>query len=182
MKNPTYLFIVIAVLLFTKIGNAQIYVGKTCELSFFSDAEVEKIAAVNKTTKPILNTATNDFLFKVTIIGFRFESALMEEHFNENYMESSKYPYATFKGKVNEKIDYKKDGTYKVTATGKLNVHGVEQERTIDGTLTIKGNEITLQSTFNIALKDHRIEIPKLVFKNIAEVVEVKLNALLIPN
>lgn len=175
-------FILALFILSTVMLKAQIYVGKTCEISFFSDAEIEKISGINKTTKPILNTATSEFLFKVTVIGFKFESALMEEHFNENYMESSKYPYASFKGKINEKVDYKKDGTYNVTATGKLNIHGVDQERTIPGILVVKGNEISIQSTFNVALKDHNIAIPKLVYKNLAEVVEVKLNAVLVPN
>ena len=161
------------------LTQAQIYMGKTSEITFFSDGPIEDITAKNTTAKPILNTSTNDIAVKITIKGFKFEKALMEEHFNEKYMESDKYPYATFAGKIKDTIDYKKDGVYKVTVVGKLNIHGVEKERTIQGTLTIKGGEITIDSKFMVALKDHNIEIPTLVAQNIAEIVEVKINSTL---
>ena len=110
----------------------------------------------------------------LSIRSFKFEKAFMEEHFNENYMESDKYKTAVFKGRINEKIDYSSDGSYDVTATGKLNIHGVEQDRTLKGTIVIKDNTITLESAFKVALKDHNIEIPKIVASNIAEEVDVK--------
>ena len=157
--------------------NAQIYMGKTCEISFFSKGPIEDISAVNKTTKPILNTATGDIAVKITIKGFEFEKKLMQEHFNEKYMESDKFPYTTFTGKINEAVDYKKDGVYKVTVTGKLNIHGVEKERTIEGTVTVKGGDVLLDSKFNVALKDHNIEIPSIVVQNIAEVVQVSIKS-----
>jgi polyisoprenoid-binding protein YceI len=116
----------------------------------------------------------------VTIKGFEFDKKLMEEHFNEKYMESDKYPYATFSGKVNETIDYTKNGTYKVTLTGKLDMHGVVKDRTIEGTVTIKDGEISFESKFIVALKDHNIEIPSIVAQNIAETVEVTIKTTLI--
>lgn len=160
-------------------AHAQIYLGKTCEVSFFSDGPVEDISAVNKSTKPILNSAKSEIAVKVTIKGFDFEKELMEEHFNEKYMESDKFPYATFTGKINEPIDYKKDGITKVTVTGKLNMHGVEKERTIDGNVTIKGGEVIIGSKFIVSLKDHNITIPTIVVQNVAELIEVKINATL---
>jgi polyisoprenoid-binding protein YceI len=96
-------------------------------------------------------------------------------------MESEKYPYSTFSGKINEEIDLTKDGEYAVTVTGKLNIHGVEQERTINGKIIVKNGEITLLSDFKVAVKDHKIEIPTVVVAKIAEVIDVKVNAVLLP-
>jgi len=171
-------------------SKAQIYMGKTCEITFFSAATLENITATNKTTKPILNTSTGDVLIKISIANFDFANALMKEHFNENYMETDKagakdakgvdtYPnkYSTFKGKINEKVDYKKDGMTKVTVTGKLDIHGVSQDRTIDALLTIKGGVISVDTKFNVALKDHNITIPELLYQKIATSVEVKMHA-----
>ena len=162
-----------------RYGSAQIYMGKSNEISFFSDGPIEDISAVSKSAQVVMNTAKNDIAIKVTVKGFDFEKELMQEHFNEKYMESDKYPYATFTGKIKDTIDYKKDGTYKVTVVGKLNMHGVEKERTITGTITVKGGEIFIESKFVVALKDHKIEIPTLVAQNIAELVEVTIKSTL---
>lgn len=100
----------------------------------------------------------------------------MQEHFNENYMESDKYPNATFKGKLSDKIDPSKDGDYTVTVTGELEVHGVKQPRTITGTIKVLNRQISINSEFNVLCKDHQITIPKLVFKNIAESIQVTVS------
>lgn len=160
---------------------SQIYIAKTCEISFFSASPLEDIEAVNKACKPIINTATNDVQMKIAINAFQFQKALMQEHFNENYMESEKYPNAIFKGKINEAVDWTKDGEYKVTVTGKLNIHGVEKDRTLDGVVKIKGQEITIGSKFKIHIADHGIKVPSLYVQNIAEDVDVTLNATLEP-
>ncbi|MBI3501568.1 MAG: YceI family protein [Bacteroidetes bacterium] len=173
------LFFLAATLFFSFFCRAQIYTGKSYEISFFSHGPIEDIAATSKSAQVMLNTAKNEIAVKVTIKGFEFEKKLMQEHFNEKYMESDKFPYATFSGKIKDTIDYKKDGVYKVSVTGKLNIHGVEKERTIPGTITVKGGEITIDSKFPVALKDHNIEIPSLVTQNIAEIVETKINSTL---
>lgn len=178
MKSK-HIFTILALLSASTLLNAQIYLGKTCEIKIFSDGPIEDIDALNTTSKPILNTATNDFAVKITIKGFNFDKELMEEHFNEKYMESDKIPYSTFAGKINEKIDYKTDGVHKVTVTGKLKIHDVEKERTIDGTLTVKGGEILVESKFIVALKDHNVEIPTLVAQNISETIEVTVKSTL---
>ncbi|HET6244727.1 MAG: YceI family protein [Bacteroidetes bacterium] len=143
------------------------------EVSFFSKAPLEDIYALNKEGKSIINSKTNEIVVVFGIRAFKFEKALMEEHFNENYMESDKYKTAIFKGSIIEAIDYSKNGSYKVTAIGELEVHGVKQKRTLEGTLDIKNNALTLNTKFGIDLKDHKIKIPKAVVKNIAESVEV---------
>ena len=161
--------------------DAQIYMAKVCEISFFSESPLENIEAINKAAKPILSTATGDVQIKIPMKGFVFPKPLMQEHFNENYIESEKFPDAFFKGKFNEQIDYTKDGEYKVTATGKITIHGVEKDKTIDGTLTVKSGQIILETKFNIHVADFNIKVPSLYVKNVAEDVSVKLNATLEP-
>ncbi|MCX6296206.1 MAG: YceI family protein [Bacteroidetes bacterium] len=156
---------------------SQIYIGKVCEISFFSKTTVENIDAVNKSTTPLLNIATGDIQMKSAMTGFVFEKPLMQEHFNENYVESEKFPYAIFKGKINEKIDYTKDGDYKVTVTGKLKIHGVEKDRTIDGIVSVKGGVISISSNFKIKFADHNVEIPTLYALIIPEDTDVKISA-----
>lgn len=169
------IFLTLAIIFAGAVMKAQIYMGKSNEVSFFSDGLIEDIAATSKSAQVILNSARNEIAVKVTIKGFDFEKELMQEHFNEKYLESDKYPYATFSGKIKDTVNYSKDGVYKVAVAGKLTIHGVEKERAIEGTVTIKGNEIVIASKFMVTLKDHNIEIPTLVAQNIAEIVEVTL-------
>ena len=158
--------------------HGQIVKSTETEISFFSEAPLENIEALNKKGKSLIKTSTNDIAWVVSIRGFHFEKPLMEEHFNENYMETEKgeaYKTATFKGKINEDVDWGKDGVYKVTATGDLTIHVVTKKRTIEGELEIKGGKIMLMSEFQVKLEDHKVEIPKMVLKNIAETVDVKV-------
>jgi hypothetical protein len=178
MKKIVLLAFVIAA---ANIASAQIYIAKSCEISFFSASPLENIEAINKNTKPIINTTTGDVQMKIAITGFVFEKPLMQEHFNENYLESDKFPSAIFKGKINEKIDWTKDGEHKVTITGTFEIHGVKKERTFDGVVKIKGQEITISSKFNIHIADYNIKVPSLYVKNIAEDVEVKITSVLEP-
>jgi hypothetical protein len=113
--------------------------------------------------------------------SFKFPNKLMQEHFNEKYMESEKYPASSFRGNVQEDIDLKVLGTYKVTVKGKLTIHGVTQERTITGTINVNEGSITLESNFKVKNADHKIEIPKLVITKIAEELDVKVLATLFP-
>jgi polyisoprenoid-binding protein YceI len=106
----------------------------------------------------------------------------MQKHFNENYLESEKFPNATFKGKINEAINFTKAGVYQVSASGILNIHGVNQERTIKGSITVGEGIINLNSKFDVLLIDHKINIPKLVFKKIAEKIAVSARVTYIPN
>jgi len=160
---------------------AQIFMAKDCNITFFSYAPLENIEAINKAAKPILNTTTGNIQVKISVRSFKFTSALMEEHFNENYMETEKYPDAFFKGKINDTIDWTKDGEYKVTVTGKLTIHGVEKERKLDGTVVIKGGLIRITTKFKIHIADHGIKVPSMYVQNIAEDVDVTLDAVLEP-
>lgn len=169
--------IIICLLVSTISISAQdLYKATDGEISFFSEAPVENISAINKDVKALINAKNNEVAFIVTNVGFKFEKPLMEEHFNENYMESHKYKVSVFKGKIIDEIDFTKDGTYEVTAKGTLDIHGVTVEREIKGTLTISNGKINLTTEFDVALKDHKIKIPKVVVKNIAEVIKVTVN------
>ncbi len=161
--------------------SAQIFLAESCEVSFFSETPVENINAVNKSSRPLINTSTNEVQIKIANTGFVFVKPLMQEHFNENYMESEKFPYSIFKGKINDSIDWKKDGEYTVTVTGMMSIHGVEKKITVDGTVIIKGKEIDIASAFKIHVADYGIKVPSLYIKNIAEDVDVKIDAVLLP-
>jgi len=173
--------IIFTLLIFALKSNSQVYNSEKCSLKFFSEAKLENIDATNAKGTTLLNTSNGNFAVKATQTDFEFKSSLLQEHYNENYMESEKYPQATFIGKVNETIDYKANGTHSVTVTGKLNVHGVEQPRTITGTIVIKDGKITIDSKFDLKLADHKVKIPSAVFEKIAEVVLVTYHAELVP-
>jgi polyisoprenoid-binding protein YceI len=178
MKFSKLLFA--AAFLTTSGLSAQIYVGKTCEASFFSASPLENIEAVAKVPKIFLNTSTNDVKIEIANTAFVFEKPLMQEHFNENYMESEKFPKTTFMGKINEKVDFTQEGEHKVTVTGKLNMHGVEKEITVPGLVVTKGGELSISTKFRVHIADYNIKVPSLYVQNIAEDVDVKLNGVLV--
>lgn len=152
---------------------SQIFVGEKCKITFFSETTMENIDAVNSVTKPVFNSKTGDFAIKASQNAFTFKSSFMQEHYNENYIESERFPYATFIGKVNEIIDYTKDGIYNVTMTGKLDMHGVELPRTIAGIVTVKNGTIVMDSKFDVKVADHKIKVPSLYVEKIAENIQV---------
>mgnify|MGYP006080536711 FL=1 len=154
--------------------NAQdIYAVIESEIKFHSDSPLEKIEAINKKTKSFFKISSKTLMFVIPVVSFKFEKPLMEEHFNENYLETEKFPTAKFSGIINEDIDYSKNGTYDASVTGKLTIHGVEQERSINGTITVKDSQLIFEGKFQIKLEDHDIDIPSIVVKNIAEIINV---------
>jgi hypothetical protein len=154
-------------------GFSQIYVGEKCKITFFSETKMENIDAVNTVTKPVFKAETGDFAIKAQQNAFVFKSAFMQEHYNENYMESEKFPFATFKGKVKETVDYTKDGVYNVNMEGTLDIHGVSLPRTISGTITVKSGTIILDSKFDVKVSEHNIKVPTLYVEKIAEIIKV---------
>jgi polyisoprenoid-binding protein YceI len=167
----------------TMTANAQLFKGKpeSSSISFFSKATMEDIDAINKNPSIVLKTTTNDIQFGVPMIGFKFKSALMETHFNETYVESAKYPTTVFKGKIVETIDFTKDGEHKVTVKGPFTMHGVTKDIETTGTIAIKGTEIHVVSAFKVKLIDYKIDVPTNKLTNISEIIEIKVDALLVP-
>ena len=160
---------------------SKVYISLDGTISFFSETPVENIDAVSQTLSCVLKPSTNEINYLVKITSFKFKKPLMQEHFNEKYLESDKYPLASFKGKINEEIDWSKDGVYPISATGNLKIHNVEKPYTEKGRLTIKDGKFTVEGSFNVKTADHDIEIPTLVMTNIAEVINVKHNCTLTP-
>lgn len=156
---------------------AQKYQIESSVTSFFSEAPLENIEASTKETKGVVDSDAKTFFFKVPIKSFVFSSELMRDHFNENYMESEKYPNAIFKGKIEGPFNLSVDGSYPVMAVGEINIHGVKNNVSIPSIIRVKNGTPSIESTFKIKLKDYKIDIPTVVFNKIAEEVEVKIAA-----
>ncbi|RYY89266.1 MAG: YceI family protein [Chitinophagaceae bacterium] len=146
-------------------------------VTFFSSAPLEDIEATNKSSRGVIDWEKRSYLIAIPIKQFSFRSGLMKEHFNENYLESDKYPECTFRGNFAGPVDLTKDGDYPVTATGDLTLHGVTKRRSIPATIKVRNGQVSVYSKFPIRVADHKISIPKMVFKKIAEVVEVTVDA-----
>ncbi|HHB79238.1 MAG TPA: YceI family protein [Saprospiraceae bacterium] len=149
-------------------------------ITFNSEAQKETIKATNNTVSAVIDPKTKRVQFAVLIKGFQFKKALMQEHFNENYMESSKFPKATFKGEiVDGDIDFYQIGTYQVQVKGKLTIHGVTKEVTVPATITMSKDGAKANATFEVAVADYGIEIPSMVKDKIAKVITIHVDALL---
>lgn len=175
MKN-LLIFIPLFFLLFSVNAKAQKYFTRSGKVSFFSEAPLENIEAQNSKAVSIIELETGRVEFAILIKAFQFEKALMQEHFNENYMESSKYPKATFKGYISNlaTIHFNQDGTYNATVKGEMTIHGEKQAFETTGIITISNGNISIDTNFQITVADYKIEIPQIVRENIAKVIAVK--------
>lgn len=158
-----------------------IYTVSDGTIIFWSDAPLELIKASSTKLKGVFNAEQKRFAFTMNVNTFKgFNSPLQQEHFNENYLESDKYPRASFEGKIIEDIDLKRDGQYNIRAKGNLTIHGVVQERIIKCELSIKNKVIRVKSNFTVLLADHNITIPKVVNEKLASLIKVEVKAELI--
>jgi len=172
MKRLTVLLLLLVLFL---AANAQKYMTKNGYIGFFSGTPVEDIKADNNQVASVIDVSTGEIVFQVLIKSFKFEKALMEEHFNENYLESEKFPRSTFKGKITNlsAVDFTKPGQYDVTLEGDLNIHDVTNKISVKGSLEIVAGGINANSKFNIVPEDYKIKIPSVVRNNIAKLIEV---------
>lgn len=162
-------------------GASQVFISKTAYVRFFSKTPLEDIEGITKSGAAALNIKSGKVLFRVTMTSFKFEKALMQEHFNENYMESDKFPTGDFDGQIIDLPDLSKDGEYSVKVKGNFTIHGVKKEREFIVSLKVAGGKILGKTQFKVKCVDHNIEIPKLVVKNIAEDLEVGVEAEFLP-
>jgi polyisoprenoid-binding protein YceI len=156
-------------------GYAQLYVADGGVITFYSSAPLEDIQASNGKVSSIFNTVTGDIAFSVPINQFEFKKKLMQEHFNDKYMESDKYPRATFSGKVTG-FDPERTSAQQVTARGKLTIHGITREVVIPGTVERHAERLRIFTRFMVKLEDYQVKIPRLMWQNIAEEVEVTVD------
>jgi hypothetical protein len=159
----------------------QKYMTRTGKVSFFSSTPMENIEAVNNEVASALDASNGSFAFQVLIKSFRFEKSLMQEHFNENYMESDLYPKAEFKGKlVNPSaVNFAKDGKYEVSGTGQMTIHGVTKTITVPATVTVEGKNVTVVSKFKVKPSDYGIKIPSVVAGKVASEIEVTVSSIM---
>ena len=169
--NKTLLF---SVFIFTALGaSAQRLIAKDAFIRFYSSTPMEDIEATTNTAVSVLDKNSGEVAFQVSIKNFTFDRALMQEHFNENYLESEKFPSATFKGKIKESVDLTVAGTYPITAAGSATIHGVTRPIELKGTIVSTGTNLALTCAFEVKLVDYKVAIPKIVFAKIAEVIKV---------
>jgi hypothetical protein len=159
----------------TGVSYAQKFTSEKGQVTFFSDAAIEDIEAVNSIVGSLFNATTGELVYIMKIRDFVFHKALMREHFNEKYMESEKFPKATFQGKI---IGYKPNtaGEQKVKAVGKLAIHGVTRDIEVPGIVELVNGKMLLKAKFMVKLQDYNIKIPTLVWQNIAEEVQVTID------
>jgi len=181
MKNLIITALIVLIAAFQV--NAQKFITKNGKISFYSDGPLEKIEAHNSQVNSALNTETGAIVFKVLMKSFIFEKALMQEHFNENYVESDKFPNATLKGNVvnSSEIDFSQNGTYGATIEGDLTIHGITKKVREEGTFTVSDDGIHGESKFFIKLADYDISIPGAVTGKIAEEIEISVDVNLAP-
>lgn len=153
------------------------YFTRTGHIDFFSHTPIEDIKAVNEQVTSFLGIETGEVVFAVLMNSFEFEKALMQEHFNENYVESEQYPRSSFKGYIvnMKEVDFKTSGQYAVKVKGDLTMHGVTQVIETDGILDVQPGKIGARSTFNIKPEDYKIKIPAAVRNKIASEVQVNV-------
>lgn len=169
----TFVLIIFTVLALSV--SAQKYMTKTGFIGFYSHTSMEDITADNNQVAGIVDISTGELVFQVLIKSFHFERALMEEHFNENYMESEKFPKSSFKGKITNlaSMDLKKVGTYDVVAEGQLTIRDVTKPVTVKGTLEVTATGLNANAKFKIVPEDYNIAIPGVVREKIAKDLEV---------
>jgi polyisoprenoid-binding protein YceI len=159
-------------------NSPDIYIVKNSTTLFHSNAKLELIKAESTKLRGAIDVIKRTFAFAIDIYSFEgFNSPLQKEHFNENYMETEKFPTATFSGRIVEDDDFTKDGNYNIRAKGKFTVHGVEQERIVQGDLQVKNGVIKLHCYFTVFLSEHDIKIPKIVYEKLASEITVDINA-----
>ena len=182
MKRALFMLITILITSVSLFAQDK-YFTKTGKLSFYSKAPLEDIEAINKSVIVVLDAKSGNLQFSMLMKGFEFEKAMMEEHFNESYAETDKYPKAEFKGQIlnNSGINYTNDGVYNAKVKGILIIHGEAKEVESNGKLYIKGGKLVADAKFNIQLSDFKINIPSLVKDKISNTVQISVDCAMEP-
>jgi hypothetical protein len=171
------------ILLATSLNAQDKYYTKSGSIQFVSKGIIETIQANHRSVTCVLDSKTGALQFAVLMKGFEFKKALMQEHFNENYVESDKYPKAEFRGQItnNSDVNYTKDGTYTVRIKGKLTLHGQTKDVEADGKITVKEGKLLAASKFKILMSEYDIDIPGTVTQNMSDTINISVNCTLEP-
>jgi len=156
----------------------QVYSIKSSKVVFKSVAELETITAESTALTGLLDPNNKNFAFSISNKSFNgFNSALQKEHFNDNYMESDKYPTTTFTGRIIDDIDFKKSGTYMIRVKGMFKIKGITKEELIKGTIDVSPSGLKLNTNFSVFLSDYEIRIPRIVNQKIAPEIQLSIQA-----
>ena len=168
-------FIFILLLLAGGLVQAQKFMSESSKITFFSKSAIEDITADNLKSVSLFNAETGEIAYSVPVKEFKFAKSLMEEHFNEKYLETEKYPKSTFSGKI---VGYKPGttGPQQVSAQGKFTLHGITKDIDIPGTLEESNGKIVMKAKFMVKLEDYAIPRPQVLWQNIAEIIEVSVD------
>ena len=165
--NKLFFFIL---LIYSTNLYSQRFITKEAEISFFSETPLEDISAKNNKVSAVYDSKTGQLVFQLNISDFIFPKPLMQEHFNENYLESDKFPKASFSGIIDEINKFS-------IAIGTLKIHGVSNPVEIKGSLVRVNDNVIIDANFTILLKDYNIKIPRIVMYKIAEEIDVSITA-----
>ncbi len=166
--------LIIGLFLFHSLGFAQQYASTKSKVTFFSEALIEDITATNDKSRSVIDTSTGKIAFSIPIKDFKFRKSLMQEHFNDKYLESDKFPRSTFSANL---IDFENGKNYEgIIAEGDFEIHGVKKKVQIPGSIEYKGGKMIIHSVFTILIADYDIKIPRLMFQNIAEEIEITID------
>jgi polyisoprenoid-binding protein YceI len=165
--NKIILFIL---LIYSTNLYSQIFLAKTGEISFFSEAPMEDITAINNKVSAVYDNDTKQLVFQLDIKDFIFPKALMQEHFNENYLESDLYPRSIFTGKViSQSLE-------NAIVEGELKIHGKTNKIKVSGILKKENNTVNISAKFIVKLEDYDVKIPTIVMYKIAEEIDVEVS------
>ena len=153
----------------------EVYFSKTAKIHFHSEAPLENIEGNSDKGIILIDNKKKEVTANILIRSFYFENSLMREHFNEKYLESHKYPMAKFKGKYDDELDLTLPGEYEITVRGKLEIHGESENRIVNGKIIVDEKGILMTCDFDVNLNDHNIDVPSILTKNIADVVQIKI-------
>ena len=177
VKFKNLLFIGLWLVSYSLCFGKEIFITRDGYIEFFSSTPIEDIKAVNNQVSCVLNKNTGDFAFQVPIKGFAFKNALMQEHFNENYLESDVYPKSVFKGKIKnwEELELT-DTAIDITIEGDLTIHGVKSTVKEPGKIWKDKDKIMGECKFEVAVADYDIKVPHIVKDNIAKIIEISVS------
>lgn len=173
------IYLVLLSIFIVTVSFGQKYFTKNGKINFdaTSPNSPERVEGVNRTVTCVVDAKTGNIQFAALMKAFEFEKALMQEHFNENYVESDKFPKAEFKGLIDDNgtVNYSKDGTYSVKVKGKLTIHGETRDVETPGKLIVQNGKITALADFNVTLLDYKVSIPGLVADKVSKTAKISV-------